>query len=73
MTDERQLTDSRGFSSLSLEQQERHVKKLREKRKDLQPRNKKAEKPVKLPKLKLLSRQHELCYLGLPRIYQKLF
>ena len=73
MVTDRQLTGSRDFLSLTEEESTQHVKNLREKRKNLQPRIKKSERPAKLPKTPLKSRQHELCYLGLPRIYQKLF
>lgn len=73
MDNDRQLTDSIDFLSTTSSIQKETVKNLREKRKNLQPRNKKTEKPIKLPKIKLVSRQHELCFLGLPRIYQKLF
>jgi len=73
MQNDRQLTESREFFSLTLEQQEEKVHFLREKRKNLQPRNKKTPKPIKLPSFEFVSQQHKLCFLSLPRIYQKLF
>ena len=70
---DRQLTDSIDFLSKTSLKQEEWVKNLREKRKNLQPRRKKSEVVIKLPKMPFRTRQHELCFLGLPRIYQKLF
>ena len=73
MDNDRQLTDSVDFLSANSFIQKEIVKNLREKRKNLQPRNKKTPKPIKLPAFEFISQQHKLCFLSLPRIYQKLF
>ncbi len=70
---DRQLTDSQSFNNMTSSEQESKVLFLQEKRKNLQLKKKKEPKPLRLPTLEFASQQHKLCYLGLPRVYQKLF
>jgi hypothetical protein len=70
---DRALTDSQSFDKMTSSEQENKVLFLQEKRKNLQLKKKKEPKPLRLPSLEFKSQQHKLCYLGLPRIYQKLF
>lgn len=69
----RPLTNSKSFVSLTTEEQQDKVMFLREKRHGLRIQKKKAQRPVKLPVVPFVSQEHKLCYLGLPKVYQKLF
>lgn len=70
---DRPLTDSTSFVSKTGDEQVEHIKNLREKRKILQPRRKKKERPVKFPKLEFTSQEHKLYYLGLSPEKKRLF
>jgi len=73
---DKQLTRSPRFLEMTSEEQEAKVLFLQEKRKILQAGRKKApkkKKVIKLPSFDFESQGHKMCFLSLPKVYQKLF